>query len=468
MYSVSNSPTQTPKQDVVIDTVKESTTPTSYIRYSVSISPTQTPSSTISPSQTPKQDVVIDTVKESTTPTSYIRYSVSISPTQTPKQDIVTDNVMESSTPTSYIRYSVSISPTQTPSSTRTPSQTSKQDIIIDNVKESTTPTSYIRYSVSSSPTQTPSSTRTPSRTYYKLTTQTLRGSKSPYPSKRPITSPTQIPTRYPVSTAYIQFIQSKIPSRSPFLRPSIMPSTIPKVINSGISLQGANATALTQPSSLQQLQAALACTLQTPLENIQIMNITYTDSRGLHTAVYDKSIPTLSSNGSVVCLIPKLNTTSNGRRLQDAVNPIVDSTVIVDYAIINPSIEIISSSVDSFIDIVSSSQILIDVTASIGATNIDTIVPLELFSYSAASAPEQLPPQASEDKTSLYMGVGLCVLGISGIAATVAVVIMNKRKKIHTPLTHVVRVIEMNPVMNKAIAETSFRTIQLPNQVRK
>jgi hypothetical protein len=249
-----------------------------------------------------------------------------------------------------------------------------------------------------------------------------------------------------------------------------------PPIIITSIIVQNANTSILIQPDKLQQLQASLACALQTPLENIQIINITYIDSQGTHNYIlYDKSIPRLSSNGTIACYIQSNSTTTTSRRLSR--NLQVAEQTVIDYAIIDPPIEIVSMDPSTFTESLIGSAPIQDLAEQLGSTGLDVIVPIELLTEQAAleqgqqQAQQQLsantPIEASSDnKIGIYVG---SFLAVGGIGALIAAIIIQKRKA--TPgksLTSRVEVIEVNPISRNKLSETlSARAVYLPNQAR-
>jgi hypothetical protein len=241
------------------------------------------------------------------------------------------------------------------------------------------------------------------------------------------------------------------------------MPSSVikPHIINTGITIPGANTTGIVQPDKLQQLQASLACALQTPVENIQIMNITYTDSTGMvQTIQFDRSIPQLSNNGSTACLVPG----PAARRLQ--VVGASEGSVHIDYAIIDPSAEIIVMDSTQFVDAVVSAQIVQDYVAAVGGTAVDANVPAELFAaieVAAMAAPSGAEAPAGTNNTTPVAAI----LGILGGVALIGLAVFVYQKRANKPIIRTVQVVEMNPVSRQFGKDLSERQIYLPNQTR-
>ena len=387
---------------------------------------------------TPK--MVVERPSESSTMTPKMVERPSQSSTMTPK---MVERPSESATVASNVfdqRISQSVS--ATPTSSRTPLQSY-----------------YVQYLTSNRPTATPTRSITPTRTSY------------PKFSTRPLfMTPTKAPTRYPVASAYIQLVPTRVLIKSK--KPIAIPSGYvkPAIISSSVTFSGANTTAVTQPAQLQQLQAALACALGTPLENIQITNITYVDSTGKpNTVVFDAYIAQLNSNGSLVCYTSGTTTTPaptlRGRRLQAVSN----DQVVIEYAILDPPTEILLSDPTTFIDTITNAPVMQEYAAAVDSSAVAAEVPIELLSYAAVvNAPTgpEAPNTASALNGSTIAGITLCVVGAIGIAG--AIMVVRKRKTGQQKIiTHTVNVVEMNPVARNMMPSESIKMVYMPNQVR-
>jgi hypothetical protein len=245
-----------------------------------------------------------------------------------------------------------------------------------------------------------------------------------------------------------------------------------PAIIGSSVTLSGANTTAVTKPAQLQQLQAALACALGTPLENIQITNITYVDSTGKpRTVAFDASVAQLNSNGTVACYtssdaVATPAPTLRGRRLQVATS---NDQVVIEYSILDPPAEIVLSGPTTFIDTVTNAPVMQEYAAAVDSTAVAAEVPIELMSYAAvgaAAAPPDAPNTSAALNGSTIAGISLCVVGVIGIAG--AVMMVRKRKADQQKIiTRTVSVVEMNPVARNLTPSESSKVIYMPNQVR-
>ncbi len=466
----SESATMTPK---MVERPSETSTMTARVIQKPSESSTMTPKMVERPSETstmtPK---MVERPSETSTMTPKMVERPSESATMTAR---VIQKPSESSTltPTMTIRVveRPSETSTMTPKMVERPSESATvASIVFDqriSQSVSATPTSsrtplqsyYAQYINSNKPTPTPTRSITPSRTTY------------PHFSTRPTApSRTKAPTRYPVASPYIQLVPTRVAIKSK--TPIAIPSGYlkPAVIGSSVTLPGANTTAVTQPAQLQQLQAALACALGTPLENIQITNITYVDSTGKpNTVAFDASVAQLNSNGSVVCYTSGTTATPaptlRGRRLQITSN----DQVVIEYAILDPPAEILFSDPNTFVDTVTNTAAIQDYAAAINSNAVTVDVPIELLSYAAvANAPTgpEAPTPSAALNGSTIAGITLCVVGVIGIAG--AIMVVRKRKAGQQKIiTRTVNVVEMNPVARNMTLSESSRAVYVPNQVR-
>ncbi len=222
-----------------------------------------------------------------------------------------------------------------------------------------------------------------------------------------------------------------------------------PEAIVSRFSFTTANRTELLRPTKLQELLIHLGCTFRMPLENIRITNITLLGVQGIEVVSFDKTLVNLNSNGSIVCIaISGTNRTLRGRMLQTTSG----SNVNIDYAILNPSDDILSLSDSEFSSVVASSP-LTSFQDSIGA---------------AAGAPATAPDTTTSSSTltddarvRIGLGVGL---GITGFIALAAVGVLVHRKTRYTNRrritnsVHVVYAVTPNPIGSFATGDSDRR----------
>ncbi len=482
----SESSTMTPK---IVERPSESSTMTLRVQ-----EPTPAPADVIMPPERPSESPTMtpriqEKPSESSTMTPRVIERPSESSTMTPKT-IFVERPSWSNTPTSSVEESAHAdvieheSESVTPRYIERPSQSNtitpkirepSPDVFIQPVEDSRV--SPIAEQILEQPTKSPSSTKSqkivpslsstlsstlssaPSRMPYRYPSMSVSKTVSPTKTVKYVRpSSSALPSRLPVPTKYV--ILSPIPvTRRP--TPTSIRTQKPAVINSQLTINNGNVTYLSQPQTLQYIQASLACAAGVPLESIRILNITQRANGTQSVVLYDKGVPGLSSGGSAVCYRPKTTPTAKaGRRLQ-----VVDeSAVTVDYVIVDPPIEILEPV--AFIEAVTRDEGLTQIMLESGSTGMDAIVPQEIVDYAAVAAVVEPPVQVVENKTPMYIGLALGLGGLCGLIAGVAVVLHARRKRAAKPLTRHVEIVELNPTV-RVIGAGSERQIFVPGQVR-
>jgi hypothetical protein len=246
------------------------------------------------------------------------------------------------------------------------------------------------------------------------------------YISKLPSPKPgySQRPTVLPLPTRFVDLPFSPAPSRWPQRSPlTTLPIGRPPVIMSQISLLGANSILISRNDKLQELQTNLACTLHMPLENVQINNISYIKGV-LNTLIdFDRTVPALQSGGVVLCLQYDASPLPmpSQRRLGA-----VDERIVVDYAVIDPSDDILNLDVSAFISVMQSSPSLNGFSASIGGTNV-------VASTIAAPADTQSPAGTAivDDPAPAWkIALGASIGGAFVVAAAIIAYKFSARKR--------------------------------------
>jgi hypothetical protein len=217
-----------------------------------------------------------------------------------------------------------------------------------------------------------------------------------------------------------------------------------PEAIVSRLSFPSANITEIVKPAKLQELLINLGCTFRTPLEKIRITNITIVNSSGkLEVVPFDKTLVNLNSSGVVVCLppSPEAAVTRNlrARRLQAASG----TNANVEYAIIDPSDEILSLDDAEFQTVVASSA-LAEYQASVGSSSAGT-------SNTGAPATNSGSGSLTDDaRVRIGLGVGLGVTGFVAMAA-IGTLIFRRRKHPtrQSESVHVMYAQTTNPINN-------------------
>ena len=153
--------------------------------------------------------------------------------------------------------------------------------------------------------------------------------------------------------TLYFRATSSRVPNPL-----STLTGANNRPLNLTLQFGGANGTAMTQGGALQQVQAAAGCTFQVPLENVVLTNITQTTGGLVTTVPFDRTIPTLNSNGTVVCLVPATApaTAPANRRLLSARALQTSSSVDVFVMILSPSNDLLALNSTAFASLVQNS----------------------------------------------------------------------------------------------------------------
>ena len=223
-----------------------------------------------------------------------------------------------------------------------------------------------------------------------------------------------------------------------------------PEAIVSRLSLPSANISEIVKPVRLQELLINLGCTFRMPLENIRITNITMLRSDGkLETIVFDPTLVNLNSSGVVVCLpTPSTSGTNSnlrGRRMQ-ATGSGSGNNVNVEYAILNPSDNILSLDSAEFQTVVASS-VLADYQASVssGGSGTGPTTPTTATTTTSSSA------MADDARVRIGLGVGLGVTGFVAMAAIGTLIFRRRRQSPRRPTAsvHVVYTQTNNPINN-------------------
>lgn len=298
------------------------------------------------------------------------------------------------STPSAKPSISSSASPSPTATMTAQPTQRVVQDpgpsITAKPTQSSDTgsdvsasmtakPTQRVPQEPSASMTSCPEDTQKPSESMTVRPTQ--RPTPSAFPTKRPdsiwdvdVTRP-PLPSRPPMpSFSQRPLLQSAKPTpwspRDPL--PSGMP--LPPYIQSSVKFPGANATKMARPDVIQDIQASLACALNLALDNIRIENVTVRRMGAAPLIINVSAMPALRGNLSG-CFRPAAAAAAGrllrgkGRHLQAA-----DSSVDVDYYIIEPSADVLSLSTAEFSTVLANSAPMTEIAASVGSSGVTAV----------------------------------------------------------------------------------------------
>jgi hypothetical protein len=276
-----------------------------------------------------------------------------------------------------------------------------------------------------------------------------------PLPSRRPLPSYSQRP---------LQQSAKPTPWRPRDPLPSDMP--LPPYIQSSVKFPGANATKMQQPEVIQDIQASLACVLNMALDNIRIQNITIRRAGAAPVIIDASTMPLLRGNASGcfrAVAAPRLL-----RGLQAT-----DSSVDVDYYIVEPNADILALSTSEFSTILSNSAPMADIAASVGSSGVSAVA---TEGSGSAAAPA---PAATTTTNSNGIQLGSLIGGVVGgialcVAAFTVYKLATRGRQPAAPLrsstvshSRVILVDNTNP-LQIGMQGTSHRQVgYAPNQIR-
>ena len=245
--------------------------------------------------------------------------------------------------------------------------------------------------------------------------------SKPINPTKGPMYSakPSQILVR-PTQLVNIDALVTSLPKPSwPIKNPvnlTALGMRRPDSIVSKLNFASANYTEISKPAKIQELVVHIACTFRMPLENIRITNITILSSLGKITIVqFDVANTNLNSSGRVVCLPSRTRL----RSLQQTTSGGGGDNVNIEYAILDPSDEILSLDDSEFQTVVASSSL----------TTFESSL---ITSQNAPSSPSSSSQTGSIDENTVSVRIGVGVgLGVTGFAILVAVGMLIRNKQV-------------------------------------
>ena len=284
-------------------------------------------------------------------------------------------------------------------------------------------------------PSERPAESMKPTQKPSERPAESMKPTQKPSePTQKP--SPSAFPTRRPDAMWAVDVTRKPLPSRPPMpsfsQRPLLqsakptpwrprdpLPSDMPRppYIQSSVKFPAANATKMQQPDVIQELQASLACTLNLPLDNIRIQNITVRRDGAAPQVIDVSTFPQLRSNGSGGCFRPMANAPAVAatRRLRALQQQQQSSSVDVDYYIVDPTDDILALSTAEFSTVLSNSAPMSEIAASVGSSGVTAV----------ATEPTAAGPGSSAAATTTNASgiqVGSLVGGVvGGIALCVA-----------------------------------------------
>ena len=290
-----------------------------------------------------------------------------------------------------------------------------------------------------------------------------------------PSAPPTVRPSRLPAASLMLPPVRrSAAPTPWP-ARPSVSPLANIGVLNSAFRFNNANASKIAEPEKLQQVTANIACALRLPLENIVIRNITQTRADGtVVTVPFDPQVVSLNSNGTVVCYTNGLNTT--GRVLRGARRLVGDSSVAIEYSIIDPSPALLTMDSGAFATTVESDPAINNIASALDSDGVIAEAPPELSLMAAAPSDPAAPP-AGDASSSGKLPVGPITAGVVGAFIVGGVIVgavfmfMTRKPKIsqvpkRAPATMVIIQNSTPTIENPLVAQTPRQTFD-PVQAR-
>lgn len=177
------------------------------------------------------------------------------------------------------------------------------------------------------------------------------------------------------------------------------------------------------------------------PLENIRITNITVFDVQAdkLRVVTFDPALVNLRSDGQIVCMpVKNVSRTLRGRLLQTGGS---GDNVNVEYAILDPSDDILSLDDAEFSSVLANSP-LNDFQASIGGGS-SAAIPILAPSGASPSPATAVGDSLVSDDARVRIGLGVG-LGITGFATMVAIgaLVYRRRKPVRRRPTGSVHVV--------------------------
>jgi hypothetical protein len=226
-------------------------------------------------------------------------------------------------------------------------------------------------------PSRKPSTSSTPTRSAKpsdrpNSATSTPSASRSVKPSNRVFADV----TRKPLPSIELQpppanVVRSPAPSSWPKKMSMDIPQEEkPAYIEAQVKLPGGNATEMSKPEKIQDMQASLACALRMPLENIRITAILVVDEKGITTKLdVEPTKFMMMGDGEIGCY--SRNKTAS-RRLGSLRQLQSKGYINVDYSIIQPSDDILLMDTTQMNSVIANSPIMLDVAFSIGSSSVE------------------------------------------------------------------------------------------------
>lgn len=243
-------------------------------------------------------------------------------------------------------------------------------------------------------------------------------------PSGEPSMRPSPPPSKSVAPTLYFRATSSRVPISL------AEPTGSNPPLNLTFQFSGANATTVSKGDSLQQLQAAIGCTVQVPLEYVVLTNITQTIAGTIITVPFDRTIPTLNSNGIVVCLVPAR------RHLQSRVLQASSSSINVFVMILSPSNTLVSLNSTALTALVENSYSLQLVSSAVGSSGLSVANNDRTSSPSSTTTASTASTADSTKSSNLSLIVGLSVFAGCCLVVISAIIIVHQTQRKAIPFS--------------------------------
>ncbi len=184
---------------------------------------------------------------------------------------------------------------------------------------------------------------------------------------------------------------------------------------------------------ALQNLQAAIACSLRLPPERIQIRNVTVKRPTGV---TWVRPPPAITGNGTVICY--RLEGVSPANSTQSRQLTASSEGVAVDYTVSDPPDTLLALSSSEMTTTLTTSPMFQEAAAGMGVTSTVGISATTDSSFAAVGGPASQPTSepTTTDRMPLIMGGIGAALGILAVSAAVILGVLYVRRAPVTAVT--------------------------------
>jgi hypothetical protein len=167
-------------------------------------------------------------------------------------------------------------------------------------------------------------------------------------------------------------------------------------------------------------------------MENIVIKNITRTTAGTVDIIPFDPAVATLNSGGTTTCLYTNVATNITARALRGL--SAVDSTLSIDYDIVDPSAGLLSMDPSEFSATLENDPAIADLSTTLGSSAVFAVAPPELALSSAVPPDSSVQSPQTAQNTISYAILGEAGAFVVGGAIVGAVVLFMTRRSAPTP----------------------------------